>query len=257
MTPPVRAATVGRLDVEVHSSREAMGAAAAAACAEQIREVVAAKGACRMIFAAAPSQNELLAELAARRDLPWPAVEAFHMDEYHGLPQGAPQRFSNFLRRALFDRVPLRAAHLLDAGGLPLTEEIARYAALLAAAPIDIVCLGIGENGHIAFNDPPVADFADPLLLKEVELDAACRRQQVADGAFADLAAVPELAITLTVPALMRGETLICVVPGPRKAAAVRAMLTGPIATACPSSILRTHPSCTLYLDADAASLWD
>lgn len=253
---PFRSATVGRLKVEVYADRAAMGQAAAAACTRRMREVVAAKNACRMIFAAAPSQKELLAALRAERTLPWPAVEAFHMDEYHGLPQRAPQRFSSFLGNALFDHVPLRAANLIDVGGLPADAEMQRYAALLEAASIDIVCLGIGENGHIAFNDPPVADFADPFLVKEVALDEICRRQQVNDGAFPDLAAVPERALTLTVPALMRGEALFCVVPGLRKAQAVLEMLTGPIATACPASILRTHQNAKLYLDADAAALW-
>jgi glucosamine-6-phosphate deaminase len=131
-----------------------------------------------------------------------------------------------------------------------------RYASLLNAAPIDLVCLGVGENGHIAFNDPPVADFDDPFLVKEVELDEVCRLQQVNDGAFASLEVVPVRAITLTVPAPTRGESLFCVVPGPRKAMAVKAMLTGPVAESCPASVLRRHPDCTLYLDAESALMW-
>ena len=208
-----------------------------------------------MIFAAAPSQNELLAELRAAPDILWPRIEAFHMDEYQGLLAEAPQRFSNFLRRALFDHVSLQAAHLIDTQGLAIEDEMRRYAALLEQAPIDLVCLGIGENGHIAFNDPPV-DFADPLPIKQVELDEACRRQQVNDGAFPSLEMVPRRAVTLTVPALMRGESLCCVVPGERKAAAVNAMLAGPVNGACPASVLRRHPDCTLYLDAESAALW-
>ena len=123
-------------------------------------------------------------------------------------------------------------------------------------APIDIVCLGIGENGHIAFNDPPVADFEDPLLIKEVEIDHACRVQQVHDGAFPSLESVPARAITLTVPALTRGKSLFCVVPGPRKASALKTMLTGPVDESSPASVLRKHPDCTLYLDAESASMW-
>jgi glucosamine-6-phosphate deaminase len=253
---PLRTARVDRLAIEVHSTRAAMGAAAAAACRRQIEDAVARRGACRIIFAAAPSQNEMLEQLRCAPDIPWQCVEAFHMDEYRGLAPDAPQRFSRFLRRALFDHVPLRAAHLIDAAGVRIEEEMRRYASLLAAAPIDVVCLGVGENGHVAFNDPPVAAFDDPLSIKEVELDPACRRQQVNDGAFPSVDAVPARAVTLTVPALMRADALFCVVPGRTKAAAVHAMLTGPITEACPASVLRTHPYCTLYLDRESASTW-
>jgi glucosamine-6-phosphate deaminase len=253
---PVHRAEVGKLRVEVYATRAALGAVAAAACSRRIAEVVARLWHCRAIFAAAPSQNELLAALRADPSIRWDALEAFHMDEYHGLPQGAPQRFSQFLKNALFDHVPLREVHLMDTAGLAIGLEMRRYAALLAAEAIDVVCLGIGENGHIAFNDPPVADFRDRCLIKEVALDETCRRQQVHDGAFPELAAVPERAITLTVPALMRGEALFCVAPGPRKAQAVHDMLIGPIATSCPASILRKHPNCTLYLDAESAAAW-
>jgi glucosamine-6-phosphate deaminase len=197
----------------------------------------------------------MLATLRAAADIPWERTVAFHMDEYQGLAREAPQRFANFLRAALFDHVPLQAMHLLDGGGLPVADEMKRYTALLDAAPIDLVCLGVGENGHLAFNDPPV-DFNDPLPVKEVELDETCRQQQVNDGAFACLEAVPRRAITLTVPALMRADSLFCVVPGIRKAAAVKAMLTGPVDASCPAGVLRRHPDCTLYLDADSASLW-
>ncbi|SDG87173.1 6-phosphogluconolactonase [Propionivibrio dicarboxylicus] len=256
MNEPIHTAHIDRLRVEVYADREALGAAAARAACQRIEAAVSRTGRCRGIFAAAPSQNELLAHLRAARALRWDAVEAFHMDEYIGLPAGAPQRFSHFLRTALFDHVPLKAVHLLDQAGLPIADEMARYADMLASAPIDVVCLGVGENGHIAFNDPPVADFNDSRLVKEVQLDLACRLQQVNDGAFATLAAVPERAMTLTVPALMRGESLICVVPGERKAAAIQSMLCGPIEENCPASILRRHDDCTLYLDAASAALW-
>jgi glucosamine-6-phosphate deaminase len=220
------------------------------------------------MFAAAPSQAELLAGLRAAADIDWPRAEAFHMDEYVGLPADAPQRFGSFLRQHLFGRVPLGSAHYMLSGrsaaagdgpscdDAELKPDMARYGALLARAPMDIICLGIGENGHLAFNDPPVARFDDPVAVKVVELDPVCRQQQVNDGCFPSFEAVPRRAVTVTIPALMAGRRLICVVPGRRKAAAVRAMLAGPIATSCPASILRRHPACTLYLDEEAAADW-
>lgn len=252
--PPVHTTRVDRLDVRVDADRAALGRAAADDVAAAMRAALAAGGQLRMAFAAAPSQEEFLAALAAAPDLDWSRVTAFQLDEYVGLPEDAPQRFGRFLRARLFDRLPLGAVHLVGA-----TEraddpaaEARRYAALVDAAPLDLVCLGIGENGHLAFNDPPVADFLDRARVKVVELDAACRRQQVNDGCFPALDRVPTRAITLTIPTLMSGRRLACVVPGSTKRAAVRRALTGPVATACPASILRTHPAATLYLDAES-----
>lgn len=256
MNEPIHVAQVDSLRVEVYSNRASLGVAAALACRHRMREAVARHGTCRVIFAAAPSQNELLSELRAAPDIRWDAVEAFHMDEYLDLSREAPQRFSSFLRNALFDHVGIKAVYLIDSEGLPIAEEMQRYASLLRAAPIDVVCLGVGENGHIAFNDPPVADFDDPALIKKVTLDEACRHQQVNDGAFPELGSVPHRAITLTIPALMRGDSLICAVPGERKAPAICSMLRGPIDESCPASVLRRHGDCTLYLDAASAALW-
>jgi glucosamine-6-phosphate deaminase len=205
----------------------------------------------RMIFAAAPSQAEMIEALIAEPDVDWRRITAFHMDEYIGLPAGAPQRFAVWLRERIFDRVPFAAVHPILPEGDPHAVA-ACYAALLDAAPIDIVCLGIGVNGHIAFNDPPVADFADPQDVKIVELDEVCRQQQVDDDCFPDLAAVPEQAVTLTIPRLLRAERLFCVVPGAHKRVAVGNALHGPITTDCPASVLRRHPDCTLYLDAES-----
>ena len=205
-----------------------------------------------MIFAAAPSQSEMLAALVREPGIDWPRVAAFHMDEYLGLPPEAPQRFGNWLRASLFDRVPLGEVHLIETGDEP-RRRAAAYAALLAEAPIDAVCLGIGVNGHIAFNDPPVADLDDPLDVKVVELDAVCRQQQVDDGAFASSTRCRPTALTLTVPRLLRADRLFCVVPGPAKREAVRRTLHDPIGTACPATALRLHPACTLYLDADSS----
>lgn len=254
---PVRTFTVDRLRVRVYQNRTDLGAAAAEDCAAALREVLAARPRCRMVFAAAPSQNEVLAGLRRAAGIDWSRVEAFHMDEYPGLPTGDPRRFGSFLRNALFSRVhPGRVEYLAPEStdrGAAAEREAFRYAALLSEAPIDLVCLGVGENGHIAFNDPGVADFSDPLAVKEVELDGACRAQQVHDGCFTSLEEVPRTALTLTVPTLFSGGRLFCAVPGPAKAAAVRRMLEGPVSEDCPASILRNHPDCVLYLDADSA----
>lgn len=248
---PVKEAKANDLKVRVYRTRGEMGAAAGSDVAAKIKEVLRTKPVIRMIFAAAPSQNETLDALASDPDIDWSRIVAFHMDEYLGLPAGAPQAFARYLQGRLFDRVKPGAVHLIDSAN-GSEAECSRYAALLAEAPIDIVCLGIGENGHIAFNDPPVADFDDPLLVKPVELDEACRRQQVNDGCFPDIDAVPTHALTLTVPALLSGAHLYCVVPGPTKREAVARTLNEPVATACPSTILRNHPDCTLYVDLDS-----
>ncbi|GIP38361.1 glucosamine-6-phosphate deaminase [Paenibacillus sp. J31TS4] len=248
---PIATEARDRLRVEVYGNRRHMGRAAGLAAAARLKELLASQERVRMIFAAAPSQNECLEALTQEEGIDWQRVTAFHMDEYIGLPKGAPQRFSQFLKDRLFDVVRPGTVHLIESSN-PSEEECARYSALLAEAPIDIVCLGIGENGHIAFNDPPVADFGDPLLVKPVELDDACRQQQVNDGCFPSFGDVPTHALTLTIPALMAGRHLFCVVPGPTKRAAVDATLNGPISTECPASILRNHPDCTLYVDTDS-----
>jgi len=205
----------------------------------------------RMIFAAAPSQVDTLAALRSAPGIDWSRVTAFHMDEYIGLAPDAPQRFARWLDDHIFLHLPFRAVHRIVPE--PDAERAAsEYADLLRAGPIDIVCLGIGVNGHIAFNDPPVADFDDPLDVKIVKLDRACRQQQVDDDCFETVADVPEQAITFTVPQLMRGQKLFCVVPGSSKRNAVRDALHGPIATSCPASILRTHPDCALYIDPES-----
>jgi len=245
---------VDQLRVCVATTRVEMGTLAGTHAASEMRAVLAQRGAARVILASAPSQNEALDALIGA-DLDWSRITIFHMDEYVGLDAGHRASFRHYQREHVLDRIRPAAFHGI-AGEAPDAEaECARYAALLAAAPIDVVCLGIGENGHIAFNDPPVADFADPLAVKVVELDEACRRQQVNDNCFPTFDAVPRRAMTLTIPALMRGGALFCAVPGARKAEAVRATLRGPIAPACPASVLRTHERATLYLDTDSASL--
>lgn len=239
--------------VEVFPSRSLMGQAAARDIEDAVCQVIAEKGACNVIFAAAPSQNEVLAGLAASRKIDWSKVHAFHMDEYVGICPDAPQGFANFLRRALFEKVPMGSIEYLDCTAEP-EQETRRYAALLAQYPADLVVMGIGENGHIAFNDPHVADFQDPLAVKTVELDEKCRLQQVHDGCFRSLDMVPTHAMTLTIPTLCRPARVFCIVPAKTKAQAVYSTLNDPISESCPASILRRHPNATLYLDPDSAS---
>jgi glucosamine-6-phosphate deaminase len=252
--PTVQEETADKLKVKVYENRSAMGAAAAIEAAATIKELLSRKERIRIIFAAAPSQNEFLAELVQQQGIEWSRITAFHMDEYMGLSSDAPQRFSRFLCDRLFDLVHPGELHLIQ-GSNRIEEEVKRYGDLIAAAPIDIICLGIGENGHIAFNDPPVADFADSHIIKPVELDDACRQQQVNDGCFPSFEAVPTHALTLTIPTMMSGAHLFCMVPGPTKRAAVEQTLRGPITTACPASILRQHAECTLFVDRDSFGL--
>lgn len=241
----------GSASVLVYDHRTAMGNAAADAIAQRIRAVAKQKGNVRMIFAAAPSQSDVLGSLIQTADIPWEQVSAFHMDDYVGLPAEAPQRFANWLHNHFYSKVPLGEIHSIASTGN--ADDIChQYSELLNKAPIDIVCLGIGVNGHIAFNDPPVADFNDPLSVKVVTLDQICRQQQVDDECFASIDQVPAQAITLTVPRLMAADSLFCVVPGAHKRAAVKAALEGPVLTDCPASILQTHADCTMFLDQEA-----
>jgi glucosamine-6-phosphate deaminase len=231
--------------------REALGAAAAADIGDALTRRLDSQPGVRIIFASAPSQEATLRHLAERPGIDWSRVTAFHMDEYLGLAPDAPQRFGNWLREALLDRVPVGTAHLIDPGEDPQAAA-ERYSVLLAAAPIDFVCLGIGVNGHLAFNDPP-ADFADTALVKVVTLDEASRSQQVDDGCFATIAEVPAQAVTLTIPALLSAAELFCMVPGAQKKRAVADALHGPVDGSVPASALRTHPQCTIYVDKESA----
>jgi len=239
------------LAVHVASSRSAMGARAAADVASEIRTFLASQEGVRILFAAAPSQSEMLLSLAHTSGIDWSRVSAFHMDEYLGLPEDAIQRFGVWLRGTMFDKVPFGAVHLIEPGD-DADRTAAEYAEKLNAAPIDIVCCGVGVNGHLAFNDPP-ADFNDPLTVKIVALDSLCRQQQVDDGCFASLEAVPTHALTVTIPALLSAHSIFCTVPGSKKNQAIRNMLEQPITPQCPATALRLHSNCTLYLDPDSA----
>jgi len=257
VTPP-RLLRADRLAVEIHPDRAALGRAAGQAVATHLRALLAKQGGARVIFACAPSQDDFLAALiaasrSAELGFDWSRVTAFHMDDYVGFAADHPQSFRRYIRAHLLDHVAVGAFHPLPAERPPAVA-CAAYAALLAAAPIDLICLGIGENGHLAFNDPPVADFDDPALVKVVALDEACRRQQVNDGCFPTLTDVPTHALTLTLPVFREARRLSVHVPGPRKAAAVRATLRDPRSTACPATLLRDHPDATLYVDEAAAA---
>ena len=243
------------LTVNVYESRTEMGEAAAADIKACILSLLQTKETINMIFAAAPSQNEVLYALATDKEIPWNRVNAFHMDEYIGLSADAPQGFGNFLKEHIFGLADFKSVSYINVSASDAEAECERYAALLAKHPTDIVVMGIGENGHIAFNDPPVADFKDPKAVKPVELDQVCRNQQVNDGCFARLEDVPKTAITLTVPTLFAGDHLFCIVPARTKARAVKATLCDEINEKCPATVLRRHESAILYLDGDSSSL--
>lgn len=242
------------LTVKLFHTRAEMGVKAAGEVAFRISDLLKEKEEINMIFAAAPSQNDFLSALL-KEPVEWDRINAFHMDEYIGLPPEAPQGFGNFLRERLFSKVPFKSVNYINGLAEDIQAECERYTSLLKKARIDIVCLGIGENGHIAFNDPHVANFNDPAWVKVVDLDEKCRQQQVNDGCFPALNKVPELAITLTIPALTAATYMYCIVPATTKAQAVLETIKGEIAEKCPASILRKKRGSILYLDAESAFL--
>lgn len=243
------------LNVYIYESRPKMGAAAAAVVAAEIRGLTQARGKAVGIFASAPSQNEFLAALVEAPGIDWSRVIGFHLDEYLGMDDRAPQSFRRFLIDRLVSKVTLQEFHGLRGESGDGAIESARYGTLLAATPPDFAVLGIGENGHLAFIDPPFCDFDDPQPVKVVELDDVCRAQQVNDGAFAALDEVPRNALSLTIPTLMARPKLFAIVPGPAKRQAIKSTIEGPVAPSCPASILRRHPNAHLFIDSDSASL--
>lgn len=246
---------VEKLQVKIMPDRTEMGRVAAEDAHRVIVQLLAEQEQVNMIFAAAPSQNDVLASLATYDDIDWTRINAFHMDEYIGLPHGDSRTFGYYLNEHVFGKLPFRSVNLIDGSAKDIDAERARYATLLKENPCDIVMMGIGENGHIAFNDPGVADFNDPEVIKVAELDLVCRTQQVHDGCFPTLDDVPTHALTLTCPTLMGAKYQFCVVPTTNKANAVKRMLTGEIDDECPATCLRRAENATLYLDADSASL--
>ena len=253
---PIESIKIDQLETEIYATRKDLGVAAARAMAGKMKALLGQKDKVRVVFASAPSQNEFLAELRAVPGIDWSRVIAFHMDEYVGLSPEAPQAFSKFLVDSLFQYAQPGAFYPLNGLAKDPEAECRRYTELLREAPIDIVCAGIGENGHLAFNDPPVAMFDDPKTVKVVDLTLESREQQVHDGCFPSLDAVPRQALTLTVPALTSAGHIVTMVPGPTKAQAVRDTLLGPISTACPATALRLHPSAWLYVDQASAAVY-
>jgi glucosamine-6-phosphate deaminase len=251
----VRKLTVDSLPVQIHDDVQAMARAAADEAAALMRAAVEARGVAHAMFATGNSQLAFVETLiTATPDVPWSDTIVFHMDEYVGVGPDHPAGFCRWIRERIAEPAKPKAVHYVNGLADP-AEEGPRYAALLAEHPLDLCALGIGENGHLAFNDPGVADFSDPLDVKVVELDTACRNQQVAEGHFPDIAAVPATALTVTVPALLRAARVLAIVPEARKAAPVRAALTGPITVDCPASALRTTSHAVLYLEPASAAL--
>jgi glucosamine-6-phosphate deaminase len=247
--------TVDAATVVVHPDVARLARAAAEEAADVLRAAVAARGVAHAMFATGNSQLAFVQALVHETGgVPWGDTVVFHMDEYVGVGPDHPAGFQRWIRQRIVEPARPRAAYYVEGLG-DAAAECGRYAGLLRAHPLDLCCLGIGENGHLAFNDPPVADFADPLDVKLVELDAACRSQQVNEGHFPDLGAVPAQAITVTIPALLRAGRVLAIVPEARKAEPVRAALTGPIATSCPASALRTAEHATIHLEPESARL--
>jgi glucosamine-6-phosphate deaminase len=250
---PVSTFRVDDLDVRVFATDGQLGEAAAADAADAIRVAVERAGRANVMLATGNSQFAFLDALTARDDVAWDRITGFHMDEYVGMDDTHPASFARYMRERVVDVVHPWAFHYID-GTNDAAAECTRYADLLREHPLDLCCLGVGENGHLAFNDPPFADFDDVQDVKEVELDDASRRQQVGEGHFRGLDDVPRTAITVTIPALLRAKRVLAIVPEARKAEAVRCALEEPIATSCPASVLRRTPHATLYLDQASAS---
>jgi glucosamine-6-phosphate deaminase len=246
---------VDALQVRVGRDVEEMARAAAAEAAFALQAAIGARGEANVMLATGNSQLAFLDELVEIPDLAWERVRAFHMDEYVGLPPTHPASFQRYMRERVAARLPVREFNYLSGDAPDPEQEAARYEAMLRAHPLDVCCAGIGENGHLAFNDPPVADFDDPRDVKVVALEPESRRQQVGEGHFVAIDDVPTHAITVTIPALLRATRVLVIAPEARKAKAVHEALYGPITTACPASILRRQPNATLYLDADSSAL--
>ena len=250
----LRSFQAGSAEVRIYSSSTTAGTAAAEQAGRLINNAISRNGRARIVGATGNSQIPLV-EALVKQDIDWKAVVLFHMDEYVGIKPDHPSSFQYWIRTRLEDKVHPRVTHYLRGDVQDLDAEIARYTQLLNEAPIDLAFVGFGENGHIAFNDPSVADFRDPATVKIITLDDACRRQQAGEGHFKDVASVPLRALTITCTGLFRAAAWVCNVPDLRKAEAVRNALEGPISEDCPASLVRNHPHSYVFLDAPSASL--
>jgi len=246
--------TAGKMKLKIYSSKRTAGEAAALAVAVEMRRLAALHYQFGVIFATGAAQFDTLEFLTSTPGLPWKQVRGFHLDEYVGLDEKHPASFRNFLRQRLTRRVEMGAFFEMDGTATDLQTVCRDYMKELHVAEPQLCLLGIGENGHLAFNEPAEADFNDPLEMKIVTLDLMCRQQQAAEGWFPSWEQAPERALTLTIPTVFRVPKLIASVVGPRKAKVVRATVHDPISTACPSTLLRTHPDVTVYLDTDSAA---
>jgi glucosamine-6-phosphate deaminase len=243
------------LQVRIYANRDDLAADAACEVNDYLQKTLANQGSAAVILATGNSQIQFLAKLIALGGVDWSRITLFHMDEYLGLSSNHKASFRKYMRERVESLIKPRAFHYLEGDALLPMDECDRYAKLLQAQPIDLCCLGVGENGHIAFNDPPVARFDDPRAVNIVKLDEACRKQQVGEGHFPNMDAVPQYALTLTIPTLCSAKKMVCISPEKRKAQAIRDALRGPISTACPASYLRKQAHAVLLLDADSASL--
>lgn len=244
----------GQAQIEIYGSSALAADAAANRAAGLINAAIARQRYARVIGATGNSQIAFIEALVSKQ-IDWGLVELFHMDEYVGLSADHPSSFRYWIHNRIEKTVHPRTTHYLQGDAADLDAEIRRYSGLLNAAPIDIAFVGFGENGHIAFNDPPVADFDDPKTVKVITLDDRCRRQQAGEGHFKDVDSVPPTAITITCSGLFRANSWVCNVPDQRKAEAVKDALEGPISQACPASIVRRHPNAFIFLDAESSSL--
>jgi glucosamine-6-phosphate deaminase len=241
------------LVVRIFETPIELGVAAADLAAGLLKKAIAEKGFANLILATGASQFLFLENLQ-KMEIDWKKITVFHLDEYKGLPETHPASFRKYLKERILEAVKPKMVYYLEGDAADIDSEVKRYEGLLKNHPIDVACIGIGENGHIAFNDPPVADFNDPFLVKVVQLDEACRRQQFGEGWFPTMNDVPKEALSLTITAIMASKNIVCTVPDERKAEAVKNTLYGEIKTTCPASILRTHLHATLLIDRPAAS---
>lgn len=254
MIEPMRTMRFGKMTVKVYENRDMMGMAAADVCAQNLKCFLNEKEEVNILFPCAYSHSDFFRYFLSRQDIVWQRVNAFVMDEYLDLQPGSPYILADFARENIFSRAPFKAAYTMDATNPDYQQECDRYAAILKDHPFDMVCLGIGETGHIAYNDPAVADFNDPKIVKYVEIDMQSRFQAVHDGAFPSIETVPCHAMTVTMPVMTRAPYKQIIVPTGFKKQAVYKTCYDEISTACPATIMRKY-DCIMYLDADAAEL--